>query len=193
MNDGEQITLLLQRIHKGDRSAESELIPAVYEHLHRLAEWRFKAERPGHTLQPTALLGELYLRIIRDTSIDWQSRGHFYRVAAKTLRRILVDHARAVNAGRRPKPVDRLELDDVVIYSEDRVQDILIIDEALNKLRMWDERQAIIVELRFFGGFSVEETAAALGIAERTVKRDWMLARAWLSNIIRSGDDEPAR
>lgn len=193
MNDGEQITLLLRRLHNGDCSAESELLPIVYAHLHRIAERQFRAERPGHTLQPTALLSELYLRVIRDASIDWQSRGHFYRIAAENIRRILVDHARAANASRRPNPSRRLQLEEVIIYSSDRAQDILMIDEALTKLRSWDERQAKVVELRFFGGFSVEETAASLGIAERTVKRDWTLARAWLSTIMNGAENNRAQ
>jgi len=192
MNDGEQITLLLQRLHNGDRNAESELLSTVYAHLHKMAERQFRSERRGHTLQPTALLSELYLRVIRDTTIDWQSRGHFYSIAAGTIRRILVDYARAANAIRRPSPCKRVQLDDVVIYSRDRSQDILMLDEALNKLKSWDARQAKVVELRFFGGFSVEEIAASLGIAQRTVKRDWALARAWLSTILNGAKDNSA-
>jgi RNA polymerase sigma-70 factor (ECF subfamily) len=180
-DQGEQITLLLQRIRGGDRDAESELMPIVYAHLHSLAERQFRSERYGHTLQPTVLMSELYLRIIRDSSIDWKSRAHFYNVAATTIRRILVDYARTVNAEKRPKPNQRLDLDDLVVYSEDRADGILIIDEALNRLKGWDERQAKIVELRFFGGLSVEETAELLQVSERTVKRDWKMARAWLS------------
>lgn len=177
----QQITLLLRRARTGDRDAESELLHIVYRHLHALAERQFRCERQGHTLQPTALLSELYLRLIRETDVDWQSRTHFFAVAAETIRRILVDHARAVNASRRPKPGDRVELTDVLTYSDDRALDMIIIDEAIEKLRSWDPRQARIVELRFFAGLSVEETASVLGIAERTVKRDWTMARAWLS------------
>jgi len=181
-DDAGEITLLLQRLHQGDHAVESQLLTLVYDHLHRIAERQFRLEHLGHTLQPTALLSEFYLRIIRDTSIDWQDRGHFYTIAAVSLRRILVDHARAANAARRPNRSKRLDLEDVVVYSDDRAVEILMVDDALNRLREWDERQAKIVELRFFGGFSVEETAAALGIAERTVKRDWAIARAWLSS-----------
>jgi RNA polymerase sigma factor (TIGR02999 family) len=193
MTDSEAITVLLHRIHNGDRTAESELVPAVHEHLHRMAERQFRSERPGHTLQPTALLNEVYLRIIRNSSIDWQSRGHFYKVAAETIRRILVDHARAACAARRPKPSSRLQFDDVVVYSDDRRQELLMIHEALDKLKQWNARQASVVELRFFGGLSVEETAAALGVAERTVKRDWMLARAWLSAMINGPETDPEK
>ncbi|MEO7142022.1 MAG: ECF-type sigma factor [Bryobacteraceae bacterium] len=193
MSDEVQITLLLHRLHKGDRSAESELLPVVYEHLHRLAERQFRSERLGHTLQPTALLSEFYLRIIRDTSIDWQSRAHFYAIAAEAIRRILVDHARAANACRRPNPAKRIQIEDVAIYSDNHAQEILMIDEALSKLRSWDARQARVVELRYFGGLSVEETAKSLGVAERTVKRDWTLARAWLSSLMNGGENRESR
>jgi RNA polymerase sigma-70 factor, ECF subfamily len=188
MVDESQITFLLRRLHDGDRSAESELLPLVYEHLHRLAERQFKSERAGHTLQPTALVSELYLRVIRDSSVDWQSRSHFYAIAAQTIRRILVEHARSVGALRRPHPRKRLQLDDVALYTEDHAYEILLIDESLTKLRSWDERQAQVVELRFFGGLSIEETARVLGIAERTVKNDWTLARAWLATVINGAE-----
>jgi RNA polymerase sigma-70 factor, ECF subfamily len=180
-----QITLLLQRVRKGDREAEAQLLPMVYEHLHRLAERQFQAERIGHTLQPTALIGELYMRIIRDGAIDWQNRAHFYAVAASTIRRILVDHARMMNAKRRPKPAQRVQFDDVVLYSDDRAEEILVVDEALRKLSEWDERQAKVVEFRFFGGLSFAETAEVLGVSDRTVMRDWTMARAWLASRLR--------
>jgi len=189
MEEEGQITLLLKRLRNGDREAESELLPIVYKHLHSLAQKQFRNERPGHTLQPTALVSELYIRLIRDTSIDWQSRGHFFAIAAQTIRRILVDHARSVNAQRRPNPQKRITVDDVMLYSDDHTQEILMIDDALTKLAEWDARQAKVVELRFFAGLSIEETANALGVAERTVKRDWTLARAWLSTVLSGSDD----
>jgi RNA polymerase sigma-70 factor (ECF subfamily) len=187
--DSEQVTLLLQRIHMGDRSAESELLPIVYGQLHRLAERQFRGERPGHTLQPTALMNELYLRILRDSSIDWKSRAHFYAVAAETMRRILVDHARSVNAQRRPQSRRRVDFDEVIAYSDDRADEVLVIADALSKLAAWDRRQAQIVELRFFGGFSIAEIGQALGISDRTVKREWTMARAWLAVALRSRGD----
>lgn len=185
MTEPGQITILLQRVRNGDREAEAQLLPLVYEHLYRLAQRQFQAERDGHTLQPTALIGELYMRIIRDGTIDWRSRAHFYAVAASTIRRILVDHARVTNAKRRPKPAQRVELDDVVLYSENRAEEILVVDEALRKLSEWDERQAKVVEFRFFGGLSFEETAEVLGVSDRTVVRDWTMARAWLASMLR--------
>ena len=184
--DDNQITILLRRVHQGDREAESQLLPLVYTQLHRLAERRFRSERAGGTLQPTALINELYLRIIRNTSIDWQSRAHFYAVAAETMRRILIDRARAANAQRRPNPEKRVQLEEVVIYSDDRAGELLLVDEALTKLKQWDARQASVVELRFFGGLSPAEIAEVLGVSERTVKRDWSMARAWLSNLLNS-------
>lgn len=163
-------------------------MPLVYQHLHAIAEKQFRLERKGHTLQPTALLSELYLRMIRDPSVEWQSRAHFYAIAAETIRRILVDHARAVNANKRPSPAQRIQIDDVIIYSDDRAYEVLMIDEALEKLRGWDSRQARVVELRFFAGLSVEETATVLGVSERTVKSDWRMARAWLSSTLNNND-----
>ena len=182
MNESDdQITLLLRRIAGGDRSAEDELLSLVYNQLHRIAQRQFRSERPGHTLQPTALISELYLRVLHDSSIEWHSRAHFYAVAAETIRRVLIDHARAANAQRRPQPGQRVQLDDELTYSEDHAYELLMLDEALSKLRELDPRQAQVVDLRYFGGFSVEETARALGVSERTVKRDWAMAHAWLS------------
>lgn len=175
------ITVLLQRLRRGDRDAESTLLALVYDHLHRMASKQFQLERRGHTLQPTALISELYIRLLRDSTVDWQSRGHFYAVAAQTIRRILIDHARAAKAERRPQSRQRVHIDDVLLYSEERADDVLMIDEALRKLEAWDARQAQVATLRYFGGLSVEETAQSLGISERTVKREWSMARAWLS------------
>ncbi len=175
------VTVLLQRIRGGDRDAEPALLALVYDHLHRIASRQFQSERPGHTLQPTALMSELYIRLLRDSAVDWQSRSHFFTVAAQTIRRILIDHARTAKAQRRPQSRQRIHIDDVLLYSEERADDVLIIDEALRKLEAWDPRQAQVVTLRYFGGLSVEETAQSLGISERTVKREWSMARAWLS------------
>jgi RNA polymerase sigma factor (TIGR02999 family) len=178
------VTLLLQRIRGGDHTAESQLMSLVYNDLHRMAARQFQSERRGHTLQPTALISELYLRLLRDASIDWQSRAHFFSVAASTIRRILIDHARARNAKRRPSPNRRVELDDVFVYTEDRADELLMVNDALDKLRELDERQAKVVELRYFAGLSIDEIGELLHVSERTVKRDWTSARAWLAATI---------
>jgi RNA polymerase sigma factor (TIGR02999 family) len=180
------VTVLLQRIRSGDRDAEPALLALVYDHLHRMASRQFRSERRDHTLQPTALMSELYIRLLRDTSVDWQSRSHFYAVAAQTIRRVLIDHARAARARRRPQSRQRVHIDDVLLYSDERADDVLMIDEALRKLEALDPRQAQVVTLRYFGGLSVEETAHSLGVSERTVKREWSMARAWLSALLNS-------
>ena len=189
-DDVQPITVLLERISTGDREAQSALLTVVHDRLLRIARHQFRTERRGHTLQPTALISELYLRIFRDTSIGWQNRAHFFAVCAQTVRRILVDHARSVNAQRRPSPQRRCDLDDVLVYTDDRASEVVEIDQALTRLAEWDPRMAKIVELRFFAGLSTEETASALGISERTVKRDWAMARACLSKALRGSSDE---
>lgn len=184
-NENHRITVLLRRVSAGDRSAQSELLPIVYGQLLRMAEQQFRSERRGHTLQPTALVSELYLRVIRDSAIEWQDRAHFFAVSAQTIRRILVDHARSVNALRRPSPHMRLDIDDVLVYSDDYAPQILDIDEALNRLAERDPRMAQIVEMRVFAGLSTAEMAVALDVSERTVKRDWAVARVWLSKELK--------
>ena len=187
-SDG-QITVLLRRIGTGDRQAEPELVALVYDQLHRIARNQLLSERRGHTLQPTALVSELYLRLKFDQTIDWKDRGHLFALAATTMRRILVDHARSRNAQRRGSPDQRLELEEVFAYSEDHADAFLLADQALDSLAAFDERQAKIVQLRVFTGLTVEEIAAMLDLSERTVKRDWKMARAWLSNLLRPAAD----
>lgn len=184
MDETHQITILLQQARKGDREAESRLMPLIYERLYRMAEREFQSERVNHTLEPSALVSEVYMRLFRNASVDWQDRSHFFIVAAQTIRRILVDYARASNAQRRPQPSHRINLDHAILYAEDKHFEVLLIDEALEKLKAWNERQAEVVELRFFGGLSIEDTARALNVSDRTVKADWTLARAWLSAIL---------
>jgi RNA polymerase sigma-70 factor (ECF subfamily) len=190
VDDNAPITQLLQRIRQGDRDAESLLIPLVYDRLHRAAVQQFKFERPDHTLQPTALISEVYLRIIRGTTVDWQSRAHFYAIAARTMRRILVDHARAANAQRRPPKNAEVDIENVLVYADSNAYEMLFIDEMLNQLAAVDPRQAQIVELRVFGGLTVEETAHVLDISESTVKREWAMARAWFALQFRRSPDE---
>jgi RNA polymerase sigma factor (TIGR02999 family) len=182
-NPGE-VTELLAQIHAGDKEAESRLIPLVYSELRRLAAHYLRGERPDHTLQPTALVHEAYLRLTRLQEVDWQSRSHFFATAATVMRRILVDHARAQRAEKREGFYEAVSLDDVSIVSAGRSAELVALDEALERLAGIDERRSKIVELRFFGGLSEEEAAQVLGISTRTVKRDWRVAKAWLYNEI---------
>ena|SRR5579859_6337612 len=176
--DGE-VTLLLKAMKNGDESASEKLLPLVYSELHRLARSYMRRERPDHTLQPTALINEAYLRLARD-NIDWQSRQHFIGVAANVMRRLLVDHARAHNAARRSGGGDRVELGEGLMVSIERSAEVLALHDALTGLEAVDPRQAKVVELRYFGGFSVGEIGDILEMSPRSVKRHWALARIWL-------------
>lgn len=180
METSGEITQLLSKVRRGDPEAQRELIPLVYRELHRMAASYMRRERPDHTLQATALVHEAYLRLAGAADIDWQSRAHFFAVAAQTMRRILVDHARAASAQKRPQKGAQITLESALLYSEDQSDELLALDLALERLREWDERQSKIVELRFFGGLSLEEIAEVLSISSRTVRRDWTMARAWL-------------
>jgi RNA polymerase sigma-70 factor (ECF subfamily) len=176
--DGD-VTLLLQAMKKGDASAVEKLMPLVYKELHRLARFYVGGERPDHTLQPTALINEAYLRLAHD-DVDWQNRQHFIAVAASVMRRILVDHARARKAEMRGGGLKRVELNEDVAISEKQSSEVLALNEALNRLEMVNARQAKVVELRYFAGLSVEEIGGILSLSPRSVKRDWALARVWL-------------
>jgi RNA polymerase sigma-70 factor (ECF subfamily) len=175
-----EITLLLRRLAAGDRSAENELLPQIYGELKRLAMAQLRRERAGHTLQATELVHEAYLRLANQSQIDWQDRIHFFAMAAKAMRRILVDYARRRNAGKRGGAAVRVPLDDHIRISNDQCNLIAGLDGALDRLAQADARKARIVELRFFGGMTEEQIATLLGISSRTVKRDWVTARAWL-------------
>jgi RNA polymerase sigma factor (TIGR02999 family) len=174
-----QITQLLKQLSDGDREAEARLVPLVYDQLRRLAGRYMRLERPDHTLQPTALVHEAYLKLIQQRRVGWQNRAHFYGVAARLMRRILVDHAREVRASKRGGG-RKVPLDSALVYSEEKPDELLALDEALNRLAEQAPRQARVVELRFFAGCAEEEIAIILGTATRTVKRDWSVARAWL-------------
>jgi RNA polymerase sigma factor (TIGR02999 family) len=175
-----EVTDLLLELKRGNKAAEGRLIPLVYKELRRIASIHLRREAPQHSLQPTALVHEAYLRLIDIKEVDWQSRSHFFAVSATLMRRILVDHARANNARKRGNGWDAVSLNEAILPSPDRAPEILALDEALNKLATFDERQSKIVELRFFAGMSEDETGTALGISARTVKRDWRVAKAWL-------------
>lgn len=181
------ITLLLAELRAGNSSAESRLLSLVYDELRRLARRYMRGERPDHTLQPTALVHEAYLRLAGQRGVDWQDRAHFFGVAAQLMRRILVDHARARNAEKRGGHEPRIALDDALAFTEEKCAELLALDEALSRLAQRDPRQARVVELRFFGGLSEDEAAEVLGISTRTLKRDWSVARAWLFKEINKG------
>jgi RNA polymerase sigma factor (TIGR02999 family) len=175
------ITELLIKVKAGDRKAEAELAPLVYKELRALAAYYMRRERPNHTLQPTALMHEAYLRLMGQDQIDWTSRTHFFAVAANMMRRILVDYARARRAAKRGSGGPQVSLTDAMDLTLDPSwEKIIDVDEALLRLTEIDERQARVVELRFFAGLEVDEVADVLGISSRTVKRDWQFAQSWL-------------
>jgi RNA polymerase sigma-70 factor, ECF subfamily len=180
-----EITALLARISGGDRAAEDLLLPQVYVELHRIARRQLGDERAGHTLQATALVHEAYLRLCKNQNIEWKDRMHFYRVAAKLMRRILIDYARQRNATKRGSGAHKESFDEALLISDDRLGLVLEIDDLLNRLAQWAPRLAQVVEMRFFGGLSEQEIAAALNESVRTVKRDWAKARAWLHDQIK--------
>lgn len=175
-----EVTHLLLQLKRGDKEAEGNLIPLVYNELRRIAAIHLRREAPNHSFQPTALVHEAYIRLIGIKEVDWQSRSHFFAVSATIMRRILVDHARAIHAHKRGNGWDAMSLNDAILPSPERAPEILALDEALDKLAALDQRQSKIVELRFFAGMNEEEAGNALGISARTVKRDWRIARAWL-------------
>jgi RNA polymerase sigma-70 factor (ECF subfamily) len=174
-----EITQLLDQLSHGDRAAEDRLVPLVYKGLRQMAARFMRGERQDHTLQPTALVHEAYLKLIEQRKVSWQSREHFYRIAARLMRRVLVDHARETKAAKR-NGGSKIPLEPSFIYVDEQPHDLLAIDEVLGRLAQLDPRQGEVVELRFFGGRSEEEIAEILGVSVRTVKRDWRVARAWL-------------
>jgi RNA polymerase sigma factor (TIGR02999 family) len=175
-----EITQLLLAWSQGDRSALDQLIPLVHEQLRRLARHYMAQGRPGHTLQTTALVNEAYLRLIDASQVQWQNRAHFFAVSAQLMRRVLVDFARSHHQLKRGGEARRVSLDEALVVSEDQGADLVALDDALSALSVLDGRQSQVVELRFFGGLSVEETAEVLKVSPTTVRRDWTLARAWL-------------
>ena len=175
-----EITPLLLRWSQGDEVALSLLLPIVYQELHRLAQSYLRRERSDHTLQPTALINEAYLRLIEHDAPEWQSRNHFFGVAARLMRQILVEHARSRGAEKRGAGAVNLALDEALDYSHDQAAELVALDDALNALAEFDERKCRVIELRYFGGLSVEETAEVLGISVPTAVRDQRMAQAWL-------------
>jgi len=175
------ITQLLVAWSQGDQAALEALTPLVHHELHRLATRFMAGERPGHLLQPTALVNEAYLRLVDASRVEWQNRAHFFAVSAQVMRRILVDLARAHHRDKRGGNLARVSLDEaLVIAHETPGPDLIALDDALESLAVFDARKSKVVELRYFGGLSVSETAAVLGISQVTVMRDWALAKVWL-------------
>ena len=174
------VTMLLHAWRAGDDDALRNLVPRVQKELHRLAQRYMAGERPNHPLQTTALINEAFIRLIGGTSVEWQNRAHFFAVSAQLMRRILVDAARAHRGPKRGGGAMETTLDEACVFRPEKSRDLLRLDEALGALNEIDARKSRVVELRFFAGLSVEETAAVLDISERTVVREWNLARAWL-------------
>ncbi len=177
-------TQILIDLGNGDRSAANRLMPLVYDELHGLAGRFMRREPPGHTLQTTALVHEAYLRLIDQSRVDWKGRAHFFAVAAEMIRRVLIDHARQRRAAKRGGLAHRVTLTDSIGACEQEQVDLLALDEALNELSALNERHGKVVELRFFGGLSIDETAHILDVSPQTVRSDWRMARAWLREFL---------
>lgn len=179
-----EVTQLLARFRAGDREAESRLVPLVYGELRRLARMYLSREQAHVSLQPTALVHEAFLRLAGDGQPEWQNRAHFFAISARVMRQILVDRARRRGAFKRGGSRQKVELQDAIVFSEDKSEQLIALDQALSRLAQQDERQSQIVEMKFFGGLSTEDIARVLHLSPRTVKRDWMVARAWLHKEI---------
>jgi RNA polymerase sigma factor (TIGR02999 family) len=191
--DREDVTVLLTELSKGNQAAASKLIPLVYAELRRLASGYMRRERSDHTLQATALVHEAYLKLVEQRSVDWQSRAHFFGIAAQVMRRILVDHARGHLREKRGGGQRLVPIDEALVFAPEQSLELVKLDQALERLSKLDPRQGKIVELRFFGGLTVEQTAELLGISPKTVKRDWSMAKAWLHGDLKQGHGELAR
>jgi len=174
----------LQEFSGKDRAAN--LYPLVYENLHEIADKLYKRERPGHTLQPTLLVNEAYMNLVDQKQIDWKGRSHFFAVGAQAIRRVLVHHARSRNAQKRGSGVHKVDLEEGLNYSPDQDEAVLSLDEAMEKLAEVHERQAKVVELKFFGGLKMQEIADELGVSIKTIEIDWKVAKAWLRKFLQS-------
>ena len=185
-----QVTRILDAISRGEAGATDELLPLVYSELRALAARRMREERPGHTLQPTALVNEAYMRLVENAGVEpkWDNRGHFFVVAAEAMRRVLIDRARAKGAIKRGGGRRRIELCDPESVSEESGGDLMDLSEALDRLAREDSRKAELVKLRFFAGLSLSQAASALDISESTADRDWAYSRAWLFSELAEGD-----
>src|SRR6056297_2381910 len=190
MKDDDDITLLLQKHSNGNANAIDKLIPLVYDEMKKMAHFRLKGERSGHTLDTAALVHEAYLKLVDFDRIDWKNRDQFFGIASRVMRNILVDYAVKRNAQKRGGNRKRVTLRDSDVVSSQNLHDILSVHQALEKLVNFDERQVRVVECRFFGGLTIKETAAALDVSEATVNRDWKMARAWLNRELKDNTQE---
>jgi RNA polymerase sigma factor (TIGR02999 family) len=188
----QEVTQLLVDWSNGDQAALDKLLPLVNAELRRLAARYMRRENPGHTLQTSALVNEAYLRLVDQRHVRWQNRTHFFGIAAQLMRRILIDHARSHHYAKRGGGALKVSLDEVAAATEARSAELLAVDEALEKLTALDARKGRIVELRFFGGLSLEETAEVMGISSPTVQREWRAAKAWLHRMLTSGESDEA-
>lgn len=177
---GGDVTRLLTQLREGDQDAVNQLFPLVYDELHRMAGAYMRRERPSHTLQATALINEAYVRLVGSDHPHWENRAHFYAIAAHTMRQVLVSYAVRRRAGKRGGGEQAVDMDAELLVAEDRLGDVIVIDEVLERLERIDPRQTQLIELRFFAGMSVEETAEAMNVSPTTIKREWRLAKAWL-------------
>src|SRR5205809_1948957 len=175
-----EVTQLLLAWSEGDRTALDKLTPLVYQELRRMAHRYMSRERPGHTMQTTALVNEAYLRLVNREAVQWQNRAHFFAIAAQLMRSILVDHARSHAYAKRGGGAPMVTLDEALVVSQDRAAEVVALDEVLKELEKFDPQQSRIVELRFFGGLTIEETAEVLNLSPATIKREWSTAKAWL-------------
>jgi RNA polymerase sigma-70 factor (ECF subfamily) len=180
----ERVTQLLINWRNGDKAAFDQLMPLVYEELRRLARRFMGKERRDHTLQTSALINEAYLRLVDQTAANWQNRAHFFAVAAQVMRHILIDHARSYKYEKRGGGAQKVPLDEAAVFSEERVAELVALDDALTSLSALDLRKSQIIELRFFGGLSIEETAEVMGLSPTTVQREWRATKSWLQRFI---------
>ena len=187
----EGVTQLLINWRNGDKAALDQLMPIVYEELRRLARGFMGRERKNHTLQTSALINEAYLKLVDQDETDWQNRAHFFAVAAQIMRHILVDHARSYGYEKRGAGAQRVSLDDAKVFSEERAGELVELDEALTDLAAVDPRKSRLVELRFFGGLNIDETAEVMDLSPTTVQREWRAAKAWLQRFIKG--ENPAK
>lgn len=189
----QEVTQLLAAWGRGDRSAFDQLFPLVHAELRRIAQRQMRQERPGHTLQATALVNEAYLKLAGDQGLEWRDRAHFFAVCAQVMRHILIDHARSRGREKRGGGAIQVSLNDALIVADDHATDILDLDEALSALERLDPQKARVVELRYFAGLTVEETAEVLNSSPRTVRREWRRAKAWLFRMMREGTADETR